>query len=36
MEEIRENYPQLGEEDIRAALGYASDVLKEEMVYPFP
>jgi len=35
-EAIMENYPQLKKEDIQAALRYATDVLKEEMVYPFP
>lgn len=34
--EIMENYPQLNKEDIQAALRYATDILKEEMVYPFP
>lgn len=34
--EIMENYPQLKKEDIQAALRYATDILKEEMVYPFP
>jgi len=35
-EAILENYPQLKKEDIQAALRYATDILKEEMVYPFP
>lgn len=35
-ETIMENYPQLKKEDIQAALRYATDILKEEMVYPFP
>ena len=35
-EAIMENYPQLKKEDIQAALRYATDILKEEMVYPFP
>lgn len=35
-EEIMENYPQLKKEDIQAALRYATDILKEEMVYPYP
>lgn len=35
-QEIIENYPQLVKEDMRAALGYATDVLKEELVYTFP
>jgi len=33
---IIENYPQLNEEDIHAALKYASDILREEIVYPLP
>ncbi|MEA1869241.1 MAG: DUF433 domain-containing protein [Euryarchaeota archaeon] len=33
-EEISENYPQIGEADILAALQYAADLLKEEHVYP--
>lgn len=33
---ITENYPQLKKEDIQAALRYATDILKEEMVYPYP
>ena len=35
-ETIMENYPQLKKEDIQSALRYAADILKEEMVYPFP
>jgi len=35
-QQIRENYPQLKKEDIQASLRYATDVLKEEMVYPYP
>ena len=35
-EGIIENYPQLEKEDIRAALRYATNLLKEEMVYPYP
>ena len=35
-ETIMENYPQLKKEDIQAALRYATDILKEEMVYPLP
>jgi uncharacterized protein (DUF433 family) len=31
---IFESYPQIGREDIRAALQYATDLLKEEHVYP--
>jgi len=34
--DITENYPQLKKEDIQAALRYATDILKEEMVYPYP
>jgi uncharacterized protein (DUF433 family) len=33
-ETIIDNYPQLKEEDILAALGYAGEVLKEEKVFP--
>ncbi len=35
-EKITENYPQLKKKDIQAALRYATDILKEEMVYPLP
>lgn len=35
-EAIMENYTQLKKEDIRAALRYATAILKEEMVYPYP
>ena len=35
-EEIIENYPHLKKEDIKAALRYVTDILKEEMVYPYP
>ncbi|RLG49652.1 MAG: DUF433 domain-containing protein [Thermoproteota archaeon] len=34
VEEILEDYPHLTEEDIRAALLYASKVLEMEEVYP--
>jgi len=34
--EIIKNYPQLKKDDIQAALMYATDVLKEESVYPYP
>jgi len=34
-EEILENYPQLKEEDITAALCYATEVLKAEKIYLF-
>ena len=33
-EEIFESYPQIGRGDILAALQYATDLLKEEHVYP--
>jgi len=33
-EDILENYPQLTEEDIRAALRYAARALRSEEVYP--
>lgn len=36
VEEILKNYPQLKREDVTAALKYASEVLKEEKVYPIP
>jgi uncharacterized protein (DUF433 family) len=35
-EQIVQNYPQLTEEDIQAALHYAAEVLKQEHVYPPP
>jgi len=35
-EEILENYPQLEKKDIQSALRYATDILKDEMVYPYP
>lgn len=35
-EEILENYPMLVEEDIRHVLRYAVDLVKDEMVYPYP
>lgn len=35
-EQILNNYPQLTEEDIQAALHYAVEVLKQEHVYPLP
>ncbi len=34
VEEIREAYPQLTPEDVSAALAYAAEVLKEEVVIP--
>ncbi len=33
-EQILASYPQLSEEDIRACLAYASELLREEKVYP--
>ena len=33
-EQILENYPQLKREDITAVLKYATEILKEERVYP--
>jgi len=33
---VIKNYPQLKKEDIQAALRYATEVLKEETVYPLP
>lgn len=36
VEKILRNYPQLKKEDITAALKYATEVLKEEKVYPIP
>jgi len=35
-EEILKNYPQLKKEDITAVLKYATEILKEEKVYPLP
>lgn len=35
-EQILKNYSQLTEEDIKAALHYAVEVLKQEHVYPLP
>jgi uncharacterized protein (DUF433 family) len=35
-EQILQNYPQLAEEDIQAALHYAVETLKQEHVYPLP
>jgi uncharacterized protein (DUF433 family) len=34
VEQILSAHPQLTEESIRAALGFAADVLKSEIVYP--
>jgi uncharacterized protein (DUF433 family) len=36
IETILENYPHLKREDITAVLRYASEILKEERVYPLP
>ena len=33
-DEIRDAYPQLIEEDIYAALAYAAEVMRQEIVYP--
>jgi len=35
-EKILKNYPQLEKEDITAVLKYATELLKEEKVYPLP
>jgi uncharacterized protein (DUF433 family) len=35
-ETILENYPQLKKQDITAVLKYATQMLKEEKVYPLP
>jgi len=35
-DEIREAYPQLGNEDIYAALAYAAEVMRQEIIYPLP
>jgi uncharacterized protein (DUF433 family) len=35
-EQILREHDHLSDEDIRACLGYASDVLKSERVYPLP
>jgi uncharacterized protein (DUF433 family) len=34
MEEVRTAYPQLSLEDIRAALAYAADLLRQEVIIP--
>jgi len=36
VENILKNYPQLKKEDITAVLKYATEILKEEKVYPLP
>jgi uncharacterized protein (DUF433 family) len=33
-DDIRQDYPQLTDEDIYAALAYAAEVLRQEIVYP--
>jgi uncharacterized protein (DUF433 family) len=35
-EQILHSYPHLKQEDIQAALHYATEVLKQEHVYPLP
>ncbi|MCJ7559236.1 DUF433 domain-containing protein [Candidatus Bathyarchaeota archaeon] len=35
-ENMLKNYPQLKKEDITAVLKYATEILKEEKVYPLP
>jgi uncharacterized protein (DUF433 family) len=35
-DEVRAAYPQLSLEDIRAALAYAADVLRHEVIVPMP
>jgi len=35
-EEVREAYPQLSLEDIRAALAYAAEVVRQEILVPLP
>jgi uncharacterized protein (DUF433 family) len=36
VKDILKNYPQLKREDVAAALKYATEILKEEKVYPLP
>ena len=36
VEDILRNYPQLKREDVLAVIKYATEVLKEEKVYPLP
>ena len=33
-EQLLENYPQLTEADVQAALHYASEIMKQQRVYP--
>lgn len=35
-EEIKEAYPQLTDQDIQAALGYAADVVYDDIIAPLP
>ncbi len=35
-EDIRRDYPQLTDDDLYAALAYAVEVLRQEIVYPLP
>jgi uncharacterized protein (DUF433 family) len=35
-QQILSNYPHLTEDDIHAALHYATEILKQEHVYPLP
>ena len=35
-EAILDNYPQLEKQDVQSALKYATDILKDETVYPYP
>jgi uncharacterized protein (DUF433 family) len=36
LEKILKNYPKLKKEDITAVLKYATEIMKEEKVYPLP
>jgi len=36
MAQIRDAYPQLADEDIRAALAYAAELTHEEILIPLP
>jgi uncharacterized protein (DUF433 family) len=35
-EEIQDAYPQLTEEDIRAALAYVAEVIRQDILVPLP
>ncbi len=35
-QEIKDSYPQLTDEDIRAALAYAADVIHQDILVPLP